>query len=418
MATPLPSCRVCGQDMPPPSVDLGLLPPVNTLSATRAEALAVPRFPLAVAVCPTCTHAQLTHRLDPKDVFEDYVYFSSVSDTVVRWGKHLAERYRQELQLTAVDLVAELASNDGCILSPFQPQSKVLGVEPARNVAKVANERGVPTLPRFFEKKLGAELAAEYGQARLIIARNVLAHVPDLWGFVQGARDWLADDGIFHVEVPYVRPMLERLEFDTIYHEHLSYFSVTALDRLFRAAGLVLWDVEEIPLHGGSLMVRARKTGGPRPTVARYLLQERAGGVLGPRAWAAFADRITRLREELPAFLDGLRQQGALAAYGAAAKGVILANTCALGPRLPWVADKSPHKQGKFLPGVGTEIVPPDRVTDELPTHLVVLAWNFFAEIRRQLHVYEGEGGRFVLPLPKPHVVATERVLAQLKGAA
>ncbi len=417
MATPLPSCRVCGQDMPRPSVDLGLLPPVNTLASTRQAALSVPRFPLAVAVCPNCTHAQLTHRLDPKDVFEDYVYFSSVSETVVRWGKHLAQRYQHELELSAVDLVVELASNDGCILSPFQPRSKVLGVEPARNVAKVANERGVPTLPRFFEKKLGAELAGEYGQARLILARNVLAHVPDLWGFVQGVRDWLADDGIFHVEVPYVRPMLEKLEFDTIYHEHLSYFSVTALDRLLRAAGLVLWDVEEIPLHGGSLVARAKKRGAPKPSVARYLIEERSDGLLGQAAWDHFAHGVSRLQAELPAFLGSLSSQGALAAYGAAAKGVILANTCGLGPLLPWVADKSPHKQGKFLPGLGTPIVSPERVDDELPTHLVVLAWNFFAEIRKQLHVYESQGGRFVLPLPKPHVVATELVRVRGKAA-
>ncbi len=405
MATRIPQCRICGQDQLEPILSLGDMPPVNSFLSGHADIANETKAPLAICFCSTCSHVQLTHQLDPKDVFTDYIYFSSMADTVVRWGKQLATQYAVELSLKKGQLVAEVASNDGCILKPFQTHCRVLGVEPAKNIAETANNEGVPTVAEFFNLKMGQKLREEHGVAELIIARNVLAHVPDLVDFVKGVHQWLSDDGIFHVEVPYLKAMVEHLEFDTIYHEHLSYFSVTALDRLFKAAGMILWDVEEIPLHGGSLIARGKRHGAARASVSAALKMEQADGYTASRKLHEFAAGTRRLQTELPTFLHGLKKQGSLAAYGAAAKGVVLTNYCRIGPDLlTWVADRSPYKQGKLMPGMHLPVVGPDRVLQDKPTHLLVLAWNFFDEIVRQLDGYRQAGGKFVVPVPAPQV--------------
>lgn len=405
MAIEMPNCRVCGQTNLEPILSLGDMPPVNSFLTGPEGIAGEKKHPLAIAFCHRCSHVQLTHRLDPRDVFEHYIYFSSMSDTVVRWGAALAERYRSELGLAAGELVSEIASNDGCILKPFRTHCRVLGVEPAKNIAQVANQEGVETVARFFSLSEAKTLRASHGPARLILARNVLAHVPDLIDFVEGARHWLSDDGIFHVEVPYLVPMVEQLEFDTIYHEHLSYFSVSALDSLFKSAGLVLWDVEEIPLHGGSLIARGRRNGPARPSVAAFLASERSKGYLTSAPLHAFAGGTARLKQTLPEYLRTLKKHGSLAAYGAAAKGVVLTNYCGLGLDLfSWVADRSPHKQGKLMPGTHFKVVQPELVFTEKPRHLVVLAWNFYDEIAKQLDAYARAGGKFVVPVPVPRI--------------
>ncbi|MBL8911061.1 MAG: hypothetical protein JNM17_10250, partial [Archangium sp.] len=222
---------------------------------------------------------------------------------------------------------------------------------------------------------------------------------------VKGVQHWLSADGIFHVEAPYLKPMVDHLEFDTIYHEHLSYFSVTALDRLFKEAGMVLWDVEEIPLHGGSLIARGKRSGAPKPAVAQYLAMEKAEGYTANKKLHAFADGTRKLQTVLPAFLSDLKKKGTLAAYGAAAKGVVLTNYCKIGTDLlGWVADKSPYKQGKLTPGMHIPVVGAEKVIAEKPTHLVVLAWNFFDEIVKQQDAYRQAGGKFVVPVPAPQV--------------
>jgi novobiocin biosynthesis protein NovU/D-mycarose 3-C-methyltransferase len=286
VAIPIARCRICAAADLEPVLSLGDLPPVNSFLAGPDDVAAERRHPLAIAFCTTCSHVQLTHRLDPRDVFTDYIYFSSMSDTVLRWGVALAERYGRELGLAPSDLVAELASNDGAILRAFRGRARLVGIEPARNIAEVANRDGIPTRAEFFDSRQAASLRGELGPAKLIIARNVVAHVPEVIDFIAGAAGWLADDGVLHVEVPYVRDMVEALEFDTIYHEHLSYFSVTALDRLFREADLVLWDVERIPMHGGSLVARGRRTGSATAAVARFLAPSAtaASRVSGPIA--------------------------------------------------------------------------------------------------------------------------------------
>lgn len=407
MATPITHCRVCGQTRLETVLSLGDMPPVNSFLAGPTDIANESKAPLAIAFCAACAHVQLTHQLDPKDVFTDYIYFSSMSETIVRWGEQLARRYASETSLQNSQLVAEVASNDGCILKPFRSCCRVLGVEPAKNIAQIANQQGVPTVAEFFNLKLGRQLREEHGPAELILARNVLAHVPDLVDFVAGVREWLSEDGIFHVEVPYLKPMVDHLEFDTIYHEHLSYFSVTALDRLFKEGGLVLWDVEEIPLHGGSLIARGKRRGSAKPALATYLQMEKALGYTAEPKLRQFADGTRKLQSALPAFLWDLKKQGSVAAYGAAAKGVVLTNYCRIGPDLlSWVADRSPHKQGKLMPGMHLPVVGPERVFQDKPTHLLVLAWNFFDEIAKQLDAYRQSGGKFVVPVPSPRVIS------------
>ncbi len=387
-------------------LSLGLMPPVNSYLSGAAEVAAEKKHPLAIAQCPACTHLQLTHMLDPKDVFEHYLYFSAMSETIVKWGVSLADRYRSEVSLQKNDLVAELASNDGCILKPFKAHCRIHGVEPAKNIAEVANKDGVPTTAEFFNLKLAKKLREEVGPARLILARNVVAHVPEVVDFVKGAGHWLADDGIFHVEVPYLKPMVDGLEFDTIYHEHLSYFSVTSLQRLFKEAGMVLWDVEEIPLHGGSLIARGKKSGEARPSVAQWLAAEKDSGLNTMAKLGEFAKGTEKLRESLPAFLKDLKSKGAsMAAYGAAAKGVVLSNYCGLdGKFFDFVADRSPHKQNRLMPGTHVPIVTPEALIAARPDYVVVLAWNFFDEIARQLKAYTDKGGKLITPVPAPRI--------------
>jgi hypothetical protein len=405
MESVVTACRICGSTELEDILSLGMMPQVNRFLSSLEGAKGEPRHPLAIAHCPACTHVQLTHALDPAEIFTDYIYFSSMSETVVRHGEALAARYARELSLGPTDLVAELASNDGCILAPFKAHCRIQGVEPARNVAEVAVKNGVPTHVGFFDGRTGKELREALGPAKLVIARNVVAHVPAVVDFISGARHWLADDGILHVEVPYLREMLDKLEFDTIYHEHLSYFSVAALARLFSEAGLVLWDVEEIGLHGGSLIARGKHAGAtPTANVERFLADERA---TDPRVrLRAFAEGTRRLKDRIPAYLAELRRDGKIVAgYGAAAKGVVLANYCGIGrDTLPYVADRSPHKIGKLMPGVHLPVVAPQHVLDERPEYLLVLAWNFVDEIERQLSTYADTGGRFVVPVPEPRL--------------
>jgi len=382
------------------------MPAVNSFLSGPEEIEQERRYPLAINLCGPCGHVQLTHRLDPRDVFTEYIYFSSMSETVVRWGKELARHYVEKLSLSPRDLVAELASNDGCVLKPFQTHSRVIGIEPARNIAAVANQAGIETRAQFFDSKLAGELRLQYGPARLVIARNVLAHVPDLQDFLSGVAHWLTDDGVLHVEVPYLGEMVERVEFDTIYHEHLSYFSVRPLQVLFSSSGLVLTEVEEIPLHGGSLIVRGRKIGKPNAGVGRYLAREKEQGLSTSRRLRQFADAALALKDAIPTFLRELARGGRrIAAYGAAAKGVVLTNYCGIGPELlQFVADRSPYKQKKLMPGTHLLVVPAERVLEEKPDFLLVLAWNFFSEISRQLAAYEEQGGQFLIPIPSPRV--------------
>lgn len=400
------TCRACGTELLP-VLSLGDTPLANALLS--AESLAEPeaRFPLNLAFCPGCTLAQITETVPPDTLFRDYRYFSSWSDTMLKHASDLTERLIRDRQLDADSFVIEAASNDGYLLRNYQAAGiGVLGVEPARNIAAVARERGIPTTEEFFD----AALAESLPQADVFHAHNVLAHVPDLNGFVRGIHAVLKPEGVAVVEVPYVGDLLEFCEFDTIYHEHLSYFSLTALDRCFRSHGLVIWDVERVPIHGGTLRLFAgRDSTAPAPSDRATVLlrEEQASGLTGAQPYQAFAAQVAVIREQLTELLDKLKSDGArVAAYGASAKGSTLLNFCGIGnERIEFVVDRSTEKQGRFTPGTHLQIHAPEHLLTEQPDYTLLLTWNFAEEILAQQAEYRRRGGRFIVPVPKPTIV-------------
>jgi SAM-dependent methyltransferase len=404
-------CRACGSDRLTPVLSLGRTPLANAL--LTAERLAGPEatYPLELVFCGGCSLVQITETVPPEQLFGEYFYFSSFSDTMVGHARALVERLVAERGLGPESLAAEVASNDGYLLQFYRHAGvPVLGVEPAANIARVAEERGIPTVCEFFGAEVAARLAGEGRRADVVHANNVLAHVADLNGVVEGFRRILKPGGTTSIEVPYVRDMVDGTEFDTIYHEHLCYFSLTALDRLFRRHGLTIWNVERLPIHGGSLRVFATPAeSAPEPAAAvRALLAEEQGwGVDSPGFYLGFADRVQRLREELCGVVAELRAQGrTIAAYGASAKGSTLLNYFGIGREtLSFVADRSTVKQGHFTPGTHLPIRAPEALLEEQPDYVLLLTWNFADEILRQQAEYRRRGGRFIVPIPELRVV-------------
>ncbi len=410
VATVPARCRSCGAGSLEPVLSLGRLPLANALLRPEQLAQEEPRFPLDVVFCPGCALVQLAESVPPETLFGEYTYFSSYSETFQLSVRALAERLTRERGLGAGGLVVEVASNDGYLLEQYRGRGVgVLGIEPARNVAAAAQARGVPTLAEFFGPETGARLAAEGRRADVLHAHNVLAHVPEPNGFVRGLRALLKDDGLLVIEVPWVKELVARREFDTIYHEHMSYFSLAALARLLGAHGLTLERAEEIPLHGGSLRVFAVPAERARPerSVAELRRAERALGVDQVGFYRHFAGRVEALLKELRAGLLELRRQGRrLAAYGAAAKGTVLLNCLDLPPAtIAFVADRSPHKQGLFVPGVRVPVRAPQALLDEQPDDVLLLAWNLEAEVLAQQAEYRRRGGRFIVPIPDVRLV-------------
>jgi len=402
-------CRSCDAPDLEVVLSLGRTPLANALLTREQLSLPESRYPLDLAFCSRCALVQITETVPPAELFGDYLYFSSYSDTMLRHAQTLVDRLAVERRLTGTGLVIEIASNDGYLLQYYQQRGiPVLGIEPARNVARVAVERGVPTLCDFFGIELARHLRRRGQQADVLHAHNVLAHVADLNGVVQGMESVLKDDGVVVIEVPYVKDLLDHCEFDTIYHEHLCYFSLTALDALFRRHGLVVEDVERIPIHGGTLRLFAGKAATAKPSTAvTALLADEAGwGVRSVETYRKFGARVEALKSSLKSMLKGLKQRGGrIAAYGAAAKGSTLLNYAGIGlETLDFVVDRSPHKQGRFMPGVHLPIYPPERLLEEMPEHVLLLTWNFADEILEQQAAYRKLGGRFIIPVPEVKV--------------
>ena len=387
----LTHCLVCRSTALAAHLSLGQMPLANAFPRGPEDFALEARYELATQRCEHCGHVQLTESVSPQTLFDSYIYLTGTSSIATRWASTIAERTGPTL--AQEDLVLELASNDGTLLAAFRGRCRTLGVEPAQNVAALAEARGLATIAEYFDGTLAGRILREHGPARLIIARNVLAHVPDPVGFLTAARRCLTDDGLVWVEVPSLAAMVDELQFDQIYHEHLSYFSLRSLVRLFAAAGLTVVDAELIPLHGGSLLVQARIRGPKSPRVDALLASE--ASAVAPEALAQFVAEVERQREAIP---RRIRKLGApIAAYGAAAKGVVVMNACGLdASAISWVADKNPSKQGRFIPGVHVPVVPPEAVLREQPRHLAVLAWNVFPEIAHELAAYEKAGGKFV----------------------
>ena len=403
-------CRSCGSPGLQLVLSLGETPLADAFlepaDLTRPE----PRFPLEVAFCGTCSLVQVLEEVPPEVLFvENYLYYSSFSPALLDHSREHALRLIEQRHLTTSSLVVEIASNDGYLLRNFAEHGvPVLGIDPAPGPAAAAEEAGIPTLREFFGLELARRLRDSGRRADVIIANNVMAHVPDLNGFVAGLRHLVTDDGLITVENPYVRDLVDRCAFDTIYHEHHCYFSCTAVDTLVRRHGLYLNDVEYFPdLHGGTLRWHISPREAVSPTATDYLTRERATGLTEFGYYADFARRADHVRAALPALLRDLRAGGArIAAYGAAAKGSTLLNSSGIGTDLlDFVVDRNTYKQGRLMPGVHVPIRGPEALLEDRPSHVLLLAWNFAAEVMEQQAAYREQGGRFILPVPEPVVV-------------
>jgi SAM-dependent methyltransferase len=403
-------CRACGSTRGELVLDLGVQALANNLLRPEDLGKPEPRFPLRVFVCPDCWLLQITDLVPPVEMFTEYLYFSSYSDTMLRHARTAAEHHRAEQRLGADSFVVEVASNDGYLLQNFQRAGvPCLGIEPAANIAQVAREKGIETWTEFFGLKLAQRLGAERGRADLILGNNVFAHAPDINDFTAGLSELLATGGRTVLEFPYGVELVEKTEFDTIYHEHVFYFTLTPLVPLFRRHGLEIFHVERLPIHGGSLRLHAGHAGARpvRNSVGELLAEERAKGVDQTPFYQGFAEQVRRLKTDLLRQLAGLKQRGqTVAAYGASAKGSTLLNYCGLGQEtLDFVADRSTHKQGRLTPGTHLPIVPPEELAKRRPDHTLLLTWNFADEILEQQRAYRDRGGMFIIPIPEVRTV-------------
>jgi hypothetical protein len=403
-----PACRACGAAFDAPFLQLGPMPLANNLPRTADELAAQARYPLDVCVCRTCTLVQTPDVIDPEVLFAHYVYLTGMSDTMRAHNRGYAAHVVQLLGAGPQDLVVDIASNDGSLLLEFQALGvRTLGVEPAANVAEIARGRGVETVTRFFDDAAGGALRNVHGPARAVLANNVLAHVDDPVGFLRGAGRMIGPDGMVIVEAPYVGEMLDRLEYDTIYHEHLSYFSIGALARLAEEAGLSLVRVDHVAIHGGSLRAHlGHRAAWPShgAEVVTAIARERAHGFADPATYDRFATAVHANRDALRGMLGGFVAAGkTVAGYGAPAKATTILNFCGLGTEVvSFTVDRNPLKVGGFVPGVGVPILPVEALAERRPDYAVIFPWNLGAEIARQQAAYRAAGGRFLVPLPMP----------------
>jgi hypothetical protein len=409
------TCRSCGSSHSAEILDLGLQPLANNLLRREHLSKPEPKFPLRLAVCQSCWLLQIIELVPPVQLFSEYLYFSSFSDLMLRHAQQAAERYIREFSLNQQSLVVEIASNDGYCLQNFQrAQIPCLGIEPAQNIAKVAREKGIETLVEFFGAALAQRLASRpvvpsSRQADLILGNNVFAHAPDTNDFVAGLRLLLKPQGRVILEFPYAADFIEKGEFDTIYHEHVFYFSLTALELLFARHGLEIFQVERLLIHGGSLRLFAGHVGAhPRhASVDQLRAEEQGKGMRSLAYYQGFAQRVLQLKSALLTLLQDLKRQGkSIAAYGASAKGSTLLNFFGLGQEtLDFVADRSTYKQGRLTPGTHLPIVPPERLLEKMPEYTLLLTWNFADEILEQQKAYRAKGGKFIVPIPALTVV-------------
>jgi len=404
-------CRVCRAPLPAPFLDLGAMPLANAFLESPAALAAERSYPLAVRGCHACGLVQLDHVVPAEILYRDYIYVSATSEAVRRHAEELAERTVRTYGWREGHLVVEIASNDGTVLKAFQKHGvRVLGVEPARNIATLAVADGVPTVAEFFTGSAARALRGAHGAADGILARHVFAHVDDVHDFLDGAAHLLARDGVLMIEVPYLGDLLRDLEFDTIYHEHLSYVALAPVERLCAQHGLRLVDVEKVRLHGGSVILHIRHdalAGRASDRLVEMRENERRHGVTDPERWAAFATSVTLWRADFSRLVDDLARAGArLVGYGAAAKANTLLNYCPdVAKKLCCILDRSPYKHGRYTPGTHVRVEPVEALAATGATHMLILAWNFQEEIMRQMRPFAAAGGRFVLPIPTPRLV-------------
>jgi hypothetical protein len=401
-------CRFCGAALQHTFVDLGMSPLCETYPSLAELNRGEVYYPLHAYVCEECFLVQLGEYESPEEIFGDYPYFSSYSDSWLKHAENYCEQMRTRLGLSKQSFVVEVASNDGYLLQFFVRRSvPVLGIEPAANVAQVAIEKGVPTLVRFFGAQLARELASEGRCADLVLGNNVLAQVPDLNDFVEGLKILLKATGVLTLEFPHLLRLIERNEFDTIYHEHFSYFSMLTTVRVLEAHGLRAFDVEELATHGGSLRVYAcRAENSAREvnaSVKALIAKEESAGLASTESYDQFAQQVRKTKLELVEFLTKAAREGkSVAGYGAPGKSATLLHYCGIGKDLiEFTVDRSPYKQGRFLPGTHIPIYHPNRIAEIKPDYVVILPWNLKDEIMEQLKFIRSWGGRFVVPIPE-----------------
>jgi SAM-dependent methyltransferase len=404
-------CRLCSAPLTHTFVDLGSSPLANSYLEPEQLAQGEVFYPLHVRVCEQCLLVQLPELASPAEIFSDYAYFSSFSDSWVEHARRYVELVAERFRLDESSQVVEVASNDGYLLQFFKARGvPVLGIEPARNVAAAAEERGIPTVVDFFGLGLAERLVAEGYAADLVVGNNVLAHVPNAHDFVEGLRRLLKPEGMITLEFPHLLQLVAERQFDTIYHEHFSYFSLLAVERLFADHGLEVVDIEELPTHGGSLRIYAAHADGPhRPgtRVSDVRAKERLAALDELETYLRFSETARAAKRELLAFLvDAKRSGKSIVGYGAAAKGVTLLNCCGIGSDfIDYVVDRSVHKQGRFLPGVRLPIYAPEHTRQTRPDLLLILPWNLADEIAEQMAYVREWGCQLVVPIPEVAVV-------------
>jgi hypothetical protein len=406
------TCRACGAALHRSFLDLGTTPLANAYLSEAGAAEPEPTYRLHVKLCESCFLAQLSTDVSPKVLFSDYAYFSSFSESWVRHAADFAALAARRFKLNGASRVVEIASNDGYLLKHFKAlRIPVLGIEPAANIAQAAIVAGIPTEIRFFGRETATELSRRGIEADLIVGNNVFAHVPELNDFVGGFPILLKPDGVVSLEFPHLLRLMLGVQFDTIYHEHFSYFSFLAAERVLAAHGLRVFDVKELATHGGSLRVLACHRSSSRPTedsVSALRRAEQAAGLTRLDTYEHFADRVEHCRSSLVAFVTDAKRAGkSIVGYGAAAKGNTLLNFCGLtAAEIDYVVDRSPHKQGKYLPGSRIPIHDPQRIAETRPDYLMILPWNLKKEIMNQSAGLREWGGRFVIPVPEATVVS------------
>ncbi len=406
-----PRCRFCEAELRQVLVDLGMSPLCESYVPADRLRQGEMFYPLRPLVCSECFLVQLEVFVPSEDIFSEYAYFSSYSRTWVEHAREFATMARARFKLGSDSLVVEVASNDGYLLQHFVGMGiPVLGIEPAANVAKAAKEKGVPTLVRFFGKKLADELKREGRTADLVVGNNVLAQVPDLRDFVSGLREILKSEGVLTLEFPHLVRLMEENQFDTIYHEHFSYFSFTTSRSIFESHGLRVFDVEQLPTHGGSLrcyLSRAESCTYPEsPRVHELLEEEDRFGITSLQTYSHFAERVAETKRRLLSLLISLREDGKrIAGYGAPGKGNTLLNYCGIRTDfIEYTVDRNPYKQGKYLPGTRIPIYAPQKIFETRPDYVLILPWNFKDEIMSSLAGIREWGGRFIIPIPNPTI--------------
>lgn len=403
-------CIVCEQNEVEEFLDLGETALANKFRTDGELTEPEPRFPLEVGFCRSCGHVQLTTHVPPAAMFEDYLYVSAASDTLKAHLRELSDIVVEREGLGPDDLVVDIGCNDGTLLAAFARYGvRTLGVDPAKNLAALALSNGIERYVGFFGASSAPDIVSRWGKASAVTATNTFPHIPDLHGFVRGIDTVLAERGVFVIETHYLLDMLEQHAFDTIYHEHVSYWALGPMMRLFDMYGLQVVDAERLPIHHGQLRATVARAGTREPSrrVEAALAAEKSAGVHRLETLVEFADATRKIKADLQQLLAHLRRDGkTVVGYGAPAKGNTLIGFLELGPdAITYIADRSPLKQGRFTPNVHIPVVPPARLLEDQPDYVLLLAWNFADEILDQLADYRSRGGRFILPVPNVHVV-------------